>query len=199
MKVILLEDVYKQGVAGELVEVAPGFARNYLIPRELAVKATPGALRKFENLSKKAETRRAVREEKYTKIGQQIDELTLTFPVKAGETGKLYGSVTSTEIADRLNEMLGLELDRRRIGDKPLRELGVFSVPVRLDAGVMAHVRVIVHREDEDPEEAAAVFSAHEAEEQAMMEYEAEMEEEADAETEEMDDASSSEAEADEE
>ncbi len=190
MKVILLEDVYKQG-----------FARNFLIPRQLAVKATPGALRQFENLSKQAETRRAVREEKYTKIGQQINDLTLTFPVKAGETGKLYGSVTSTEIADRLNETLGLGLDRRRIGDRPLRELGVFSVPVRLDAGVLAHVRVIVHREDQDPEEAAAVFSAHEAEEAALMEYEAEMsvEEEADTESDDMADDASTEVEADEE
>jgi large subunit ribosomal protein L9 len=103
--------------------------------------------------------------------------------------------VTSTEVADRLNEMLGLELDRRRIGDKPLRELGVFSVPIRLDAGVLAHVRVIVHREDEDPEESAAIFSAHEAEEEARMEYEAEMEEEASVESEDMDEDSSPEAE----
>ncbi len=157
MKVILLEDVYKQGVAGETVDVAPGYARNFLIPRQLAVKATPGALRKFANLRKHSEVRRAEREQKYSKIAERIEELTLAFSVKAGETGKLYGSVTQADIADRLRENLGLDIDRRRIGDRPLRELGTFSVPVRLDAGLTPHVRVIVHREGEIPEALAEV------------------------------------------
>lgn len=151
MKVILLEDVYKQGVAGEMVEVAPGYARNFLFPRALAVKATAGALRQFENLSKQADVRKAQQHERNAELAAQIEQLTLAFPVKAGETGKLYGSVTSTEIGERLEQALGLELDRRRIGDKPLRELGAFNVPVRLDGGVTCHVRVIVHREGENP------------------------------------------------
>lgn len=167
MKVILLEDVYKHGVAGEMVNVAPGYARNFLIPRRLAVQATPGALRRFENLTKKAEIRRAERTQEYSQIAESIEGLMLAFPVRAGETGKLYGSVTPADIADRLNQDLGLQLDRRRIGDRPLRELGSFNVPVRLDAGVVAHVRVIVHREGESPMSVPA-----EAEEVELVEVE---------------------------
>jgi large subunit ribosomal protein L9 len=151
MKVILLEDVYKQGVAGEVVNVAPGYARNYLIPKRLAVKVTPGALRQSETLRQHVEVRRAEKEEKFSKIGEQVEGLTLYFGVKASETGKLYGSVTPVEIADLLKDEIGLEIDRRRVGDRPLRELGEHMVPVRLDAGLAPAVRVIVFREGEDP------------------------------------------------
>lgn len=151
MKVILLEDVYKQGVAGEMVDVAPGYARNYLLPRGLAAKATEGALRRFENLRKAADNRRVAQHAQNEQLAAQIEQITLAFPVKAGESGKLYGSVTSTEIAAELAQVLGIEVDRRRVGDRPLRELGAFNVPVRLDGGVTSHVRVIVHREGENP------------------------------------------------
>jgi large subunit ribosomal protein L9 len=134
----------------------------------LAVKATPGALRQFEHLRKTAEVRRAERQQQYNQVAEQIENLMLAFPVKAGESGKLYGSVTPADIAERLKEQLGLELDRRRIGDRPLRELGVFHVPVRLDASVVSHVRVIIHREGETPAEAEAAFEAAQAEEEAM-------------------------------
>src|SRR5690606_24593643 len=126
MKLILLEDVYNQGVAGDVVDVAPGYARNYLIPRGLAVKATPGAMKQLENLRKQADVRRAELEKQVEKIAEQVEELTLYFPVKAGERGKLYGSVTNAEIAEQLNEELGIEFDPRRVGDRPLRELGTF-------------------------------------------------------------------------
>lgn len=164
MKVILLEDVYKQGVAGEMVEVAPGFARNYLIPRRLAVQATPGALRRFKNLAEKAEVRKAERHSEYGQIAEQINGITLAFPVKAGETGKLYGSITPAMVAERLNQELGIALDHRRVGDRPLRELGRFTVPVRLDAGITGHVRVVVHREGESPMTVEEFDAAEEAE-----------------------------------
>jgi large subunit ribosomal protein L9 len=151
MKVILLEDIYKQGVAGEMVEVAPGYARNYLLPRKLAVKASAGALRQFEGLRKAADTRRVAQHAQNEQLAGQIEQITLGFPVKAGETGKLYGSVTASEIAAALEQELGIPVDRRRVGDRPLRELGSFNVPVRLDGGVTPHVRVIVHREGENP------------------------------------------------
>ncbi len=150
-KVILLEDVYKQGVAGEVVAVAPGFARNYLIPRGLAVLVSPGMMRQMENLRKQAEVRRAEREKKFGAIADQIAALHLYYPVRAGETGKLYGSVTPAQIAESIQQELGLEIDRRRIGDHPLRELGDFQVPVRLDAGLTAYVTVTVFREGQDP------------------------------------------------
>jgi large subunit ribosomal protein L9 len=167
MKIILLQDVYKKGVAGEEVDVAPGYARNYLIPRGLAVKSSPGALRQLENLRKSAELRRAEREQEFAKVAEKIEGITLYFGVKAGETGKLYGSVTPAEIAERLKEELGMEIDHRRIGDRPLRELGKFGVPVRLDAGLAPMVQVVVHRESEDPREAEARADAEAAEAEA--------------------------------
>jgi large subunit ribosomal protein L9 len=166
MKIILLQDVYKKGVAGEVVNVAPGFARNYLIPRGIAVKATPGALRKAESLRKQADVRRAEREKEFDVIADKIRDLKLYFSVKAGETGKLYGSVTPADIAEQLNKEIGLDIDRRRIGDRPLRELGEFSVPVRLEAGLAPLVKVVVYREGHDPRLEA------EAEEEAVAEGE---------------------------
>ena len=183
MKVILLEDVYKKGVAGEVVDVAPGYARNYLIPKGLAVKVTPGTLRQMETLRKQAEVRRAEREQEFSKIAGQIENLTLYFSVKAGEKGKLYGSVTPAEIAERLQEELGLEIDRRRVGNRPLRELGEFQVPVRLDTGLTPTVRVILFREGEDPRLVAEAEEEEEAtEEEAAEAVEQEQEEEAPAE-----------------
>src|SRR5574341_1248299 len=96
MKVILLEDVYKHGVAGEVVNVAPGYGRNYLLPRRLAVKATPGLMRQYENLRKQADMRRAERQKEYHALAEQIGQLELLFGMKAGEGGKLYGSVPSS-------------------------------------------------------------------------------------------------------
>ncbi|MBN1429623.1 MAG: 50S ribosomal protein L9 [Anaerolineae bacterium] len=164
MKIILLQDVYKKGVAGEVVNVAPGFARNYLIPRGMAAKATPGALRKTENLSKQSVVRRAERDKEFGAIADKIKSLKLYFSVKAGETGKLYGSVTPADIAEQLKQEIGLDIDRRRVGDRALRELGEVSVPVRLDAGLVPSVQVVIYREGHDPRlEAAAEAEIQEA------------------------------------
>lgn len=175
MKIILLQDVYKQGVAGEVVNVAPGFARNYLIPRGMAAKATPGSLRQSENLRKQADVRRAERDREFGAIAEKIQSLRLYFGVKAGESGKLYGSVTSAEIAEQLKQQIGLDLDRRRIGDQPLRELGEIAVPVRLDAGLVPHVQVVVYREGHDPRQMTEAELEAEAElvaqSQAEVEY----------------------------
>ncbi len=193
MKVILLEDVYKHGVAGEVVNVAPGFARNYLIPRGLAVKSSPGMLRQLENLRKRAASRRTEREQEFGKIAEQIEGVVLYFGVKASETGKLYGSVTQADIVGQLQAETGFEFDRRRVGDKPLRELGEFMVPVRLDAGLNPQVKVVIFREGDDPrlkevveaEEGEQVEAAVEGEElTAEFELEAEIESEADIEPE---------------
>lgn len=149
--VILLEDVYKTGVAGEVVSVAPGYARNFLVPKGHALPATQGTLRQMESLRSRATTRRAERQKEFSAVATRIEELKLYYPVRAGETGKLYGSVTPGMIADSINEELGLEIDRRRVGDHPLRELGEFQVPVRLDASLAANVAVVVYREGDDP------------------------------------------------
>jgi large subunit ribosomal protein L9 len=209
MKIILLEDVYKQGVAGDVVDVAPGYARNYLIPRGMAVKASTGMLRRLENLRKQAEVRRAQRDQEYGQIAEQVEGLTLYFSVKASEGGKLYGSVTNAQIAEQLAKHIGLEIDRRRIGDRPLRELGEFDVPVRLDAGLAPAIKVVVFREGEDPrlmteeeleaaaEAKAAETEAEEMQVEALEEVEAEAEEVA-AEEEEAEALEEAEAEAEE-
>jgi large subunit ribosomal protein L9 len=199
MKILLLEDIYKQGVAGEVVDVAPGYARNYLIPRGQAVKATPGSLRQLENLRKQAVVRRTEQSKHFSAMAEKVEGLTLYFGVKAGETGKLYGSVTTGDIAERLQEEIGLEIDRRRIGDRPLRELGNFAVPVRLEAGLAPTVKVVIHREGEDPFKAEAEAEAASAA-AALIAAEAEAEAEAAAELEEveLDEAAVEEAEAEE-
>lgn len=168
MKVILLEDVYKHGVAGEVVNVAPGYGRNYLLPRRLAVKATPGLMRQYENLRKQADMRRAERQKEYHALAEQIGQLELLFGMKAGEGGKLYGSVTPAQIAEEIKALIGLEVDRRRIGDRPLRELGTFDVPVRLDAGIAPTVRVVIYPEGQDPREFQAQMAAAQAEAEAQ-------------------------------
>ena len=159
MKVILMQDVYKKGVAGEVVEVAPGYARNFLIPRGMAVKATPGAMRAAENLRKQAAARRAERDKEYSKLAEMIKGVELYFPVRAGETGKLYGSVTPGDIAEQVKANYGIDLDRRRVGDHPLRELGEFLVPVRLEAGLAPQIKVVIFREGQDPRQAAAAVA----------------------------------------
>ncbi len=151
MKVILIADVYKHGVAGEVVEVADGFARNYLIPKGLAVKATPGALKQAEKLRKEAAARRARINNELAALAEQLDGLVLTFAAKAGPRGKLYGSVTTADIADAIKEKLGIEIDRRRIAQKPLRELGEHQVVIRLGAELSPQVTVVIHREGEEP------------------------------------------------
>lgn len=182
MKVILLDDVYKHGVAGEVVDVAPGYARNYLIPQRLAVKATPGLMRQYENLRRQAEVRRAERAKEFAEIAEQVRGTELYFAMKAGDKGQLYGSVTTTDIADQLNELMGLDIDRRRIGDKPLRELGKFEVPVRLDADLAPVVKVIIHPDDMAVEEFLAELAKAEAEEAREAELEAELEAQIEAE-----------------
>lgn len=153
MKVILIADVYKHGVAGEIVNVADGYARNYLIPQKLALKATAGALRQAEELRKDAKARRARIHNEMKGIAELVEGTELFFPVKAGNSGKLYGSVTMGDVADAINEKLNLELDRRRIGEgSSIRELGVHDVRVRLASDLVPVVKVTVYREGESPE-----------------------------------------------
>lgn len=171
MKVILLEDVYKKGVAGEVVEVAPGFACNFLIPKGMAQKATPGALKMHQNLRARAASRRSEREQENVALAERLQELVLYFSVKAGETGKLYGSITPADISLGIQQELGIEVDRRRIGDKLLRDLGAFEVPVRLDAGLTAHIGVVIFREGQDPRPTEPELAEAGLEESSMMSF----------------------------
>lgn len=156
MKVILTADVYKHGVAGEVVNVADGFARNYLIPRGLAVKATSGALKQKAHLRETVGTRKAALENKLNELARQIDGVELIFGRRAGANGKLYGSVTTRDIAEALNEATGVDINRRRISQQALRELGEHEVLVRLGSEFSPMLRVVIVREEELREVLAA-------------------------------------------
>src|SRR5690606_10018271 len=149
MKVILLSDVYKHGVAGEVVDVKDGFARNWLIPKKLAVQATEGALKQAEALRSQAAARKAALEDRLNELGRQINGVEVVFGRRASPTGKLFGSVTTSEIADELLKKTGIDMNRRRIRQIPLREVGVHEVPVRLGTEVSPMLKVVIVREEE--------------------------------------------------
>jgi large subunit ribosomal protein L9 len=151
MKVILKDYVYKHGVAGDVVNVADGFARNYLIPRGLAVRATPGAIRENQHLLEQAHKNRDRLHTMENEAAVKIDGVELVFGMKAGKNRKLYGSVTTRDIAAALLEKTGVDINRRRISERPLRELGVHEIPVRIGASVSPVLRVVVLREEEVP------------------------------------------------
>jgi large subunit ribosomal protein L9 len=149
MKVILLADVYKHGVAGEVVNVKDGFARNYLIPKKLAAKATEGELKRAAKLREQAAARRAALDERLNDLARQIDGVELVFTRKASSTGKLFGSVTTSEITEALNAKTGVDIIRRRIGQQSIREIGTHMVPVRLGSEISPVLKVVVVNEGE--------------------------------------------------
>lgn len=173
MKVIMLADVYKHGTTGEIVEVADGFARNYLIPRGLAVKATKSELRRTEKIRERAAIHRAAYENKLNELARLIDGVELIFGRRASTTGKLFGSVTTQEIADALNEKTGIDINRRRISQQPLREVGTHMVPVRLGSEISPTLKVIIVNQDELAQFLAAREKAEKAELEAVPDAEA--------------------------
>ncbi len=151
MKVILKEYVYKHGVAGDVVTVADGFARNYLIPRGLAVRATPGMMRENQHLLEQAVKNRERLRALESEAAVKIDGVELVFGMKAGKNRKLYGSVTTRDIAAALLEKTGVDINRRRISERALRELGKHAVPVRLGTTTSPVLTIVILREEEVP------------------------------------------------
>lgn len=160
MKVLLKEDVEHLGYAGEVHQVADGFGRNYLLPRGVAVLATPAALKQAAAWRARAEARREQIRAEYTALSNKIQGVTLEFAAKAGPTGRLYGSVTTAQIAEALNEQLGTEIDRRRIESESLRDLGEHTLSVRLDKDHTPTFTVIIKSEEEDMLAAMAAAAA---------------------------------------
>ena len=144
MKVILTQDMDSMGLAGEIVEVARGYARNYLIPRKVALEATQDNIKRTEAQRKTVEVKRIKLKEDALKIKERLADVVITISQKAGEEEKLYGSVTGMDIAEQL-EKQGIAIDRRKILlDKPIKSLGEFSVSVKLHSHVSAPIKVIV-------------------------------------------------------
>lgn len=152
MKVLLVKDVYNLGRAGEIKKVANGFGRNFLIPQNLAMLATPGALKQADRIRAKADQRRNLLTEELATVAEQLMEVQLQFSAKAGETGKLYGSVTTQVIAKELSEKINVEISKRQIDSPPLRLLGMHILKVRLTYDLIPELSVVVYREGEPPE-----------------------------------------------
>lgn len=145
MKIILLEDVKSLGKKGEIVNVSDGYARNMLLPKKLGVEATPANLNSLK--LKKANDDKLAHEalEAAKAFKEKVDAASVRIPIKAGENGKVFGSVSAREIADAAREQLGFELDKKKfIMDGPIRELGTVKVPVRLHPQVTAELAVEV-------------------------------------------------------
>ena len=149
MKVLLVQDVESLGEAGEVKEVANGFGRNYLIPKGLAVVATVGSLKGADLHRRRASERRQRLADETAALAAAIQKTSLAFEAKAGETGRLFGSITTADIAEKLAEALGKEIDRRRITlETPIKQLGTHTVTVRLTADVAADFEVVVETPD---------------------------------------------------
>jgi large subunit ribosomal protein L9 len=145
MKVLLIQDVDDLGYAGDVKEVANGYGRNYLIPQRMAVLATPGALKQAETIRKAAEKHRAQQTADAQAMANQLANLELVFERRAGETGKLYGSVTSTDIVEAIKAQTEIEVDRRKVAlPEPIRMLGQQEVPIKLMIDVNATIKVVV-------------------------------------------------------
>ena len=188
MKVMLIKDVYKLGRAGDVKKVADGYGRNFLLPQGLAVLATAGALKQAERIRKQAEISRAELNSELQGLADQVNGITVTFSAKAGETGKLYGSVTTQDVATAVTEQVRFEIKKHQVDMQPIRNLGEFTANIRLTIDLVPEVKIIVHREGEAIEEEAveeieetADAQAEEAVAETTTEASAETEPEAEA------------------
>ena len=144
MEVILRQAIENLGHTGDIVKVSPGYARNFLLPRGLAYEATPGNKKKLEQERSRLEAAENERRTAAQGLATQLEAVSLTFSARVGEEGKLFGSVTSADIAQQL-EAQGIHIEKRQIDlHEPIRTLGVYRVPVRLHADVKPEIKVWV-------------------------------------------------------
>jgi large subunit ribosomal protein L9 len=171
MKVVLREDVDKLGLRGEVVDVARGYARNFLLPRKLAEPATPARVKELEKVNARRALNEAQSVEQAQEIAQRLGQAELRFDVKAGDKGVLFGSVTQTNLADAIWDKLKVRVDRRKIAlDEPLKRIGRYQVPIELFQDVTVEVRTLVVPEGGElppEEELEAMEAAEQAEESA--------------------------------
>lgn len=174
MNVLLIQDVPSLGLAGEIHTVAGGYARNYLMPRGEAILASKGAIKQAEEIRQAAQRKRAKERKNAEAQAELISQQRVLFQVRAGDNGRLYGSITNSDIAEKLEEQLGFEVDRRRILlDAALRDLGIHQVEIRLMPEVSATFAVALVREEESWEDGEKRQAAADAAAQAVAEMEA--------------------------
>ena len=154
MKVLLLKDVYKLGRAGDVKKVADGYGRNFLLPQGLASLATEGALRQVERIREAATKKRATVNQEMASVAELISNISVGFASKAGENGKMYGSITSQDLVDAIKAKTGVEIKRQQVELQPIRTLGEYKAQVRLTMDLIPEVRVFAYREgDSNPAE----------------------------------------------
>ena len=166
MEVILLQDVEKLGLRGDVVDVARGYARNFLLPRRLAENATPARVAELRRVDAERARHEARTAEQAQEIAELLGKTVLRFEVKSGPTGSLFGSVTPSDIADEIWRTRKVRVDRRKIAIDPLKRIGRFTVPIELFQDVHVEVKTLVVPEGGDlpPEEELAAIEAAEAE-----------------------------------
>jgi large subunit ribosomal protein L9 len=175
MDVILLKDVEKVGLRGEVVSVARGYARNFLLPRKLAEPATPGRVAEIERIEAVRARHEARSADQAREVAEVLGKTVLRFDVKAGPTGSLFGSVTPTDIADEIWRSRKIRIDRRKIGVDVIKRIGRYAVPVHVFEDVDVEVKMLVVPEGGElpPEEELAAMEAAEAAEAAAAQADA--------------------------
>jgi large subunit ribosomal protein L9 len=169
MEVVLREDVDALGLRGEVVNVARGYARNYLLPRGMADVATPGLKRELERRESQRARHDAKTVDEARALATRLEALELRFDVNAGPTGSLFGSVTATNVADRLWEQEKVRIDRRKLQMDTIKRIGRYTVPLEMFTDVVAELRLVVAPEGQElpPDEQLAELEAAEAEAEA--------------------------------
>ncbi len=157
MRVVFIEDVEGVALGGEVKEVKNGFARNYLIPKNLAAPATHNNLQRIHKLTKDATVSRAHKLDEMKNLAGSLDGSEIAIEMRAGANNRLYGSVTGTMVADALAEKIGIPIERRLVQlDDPIREVGTYEIPLRLFAEVNASIKVTIYATGTDPFEMVA-------------------------------------------
>lgn len=150
MEVLLKQDVKGVGNAGDIKKVASGYARNFLIPQGLAIPANKGATKQAQQIKSAAERRYDRERASAASLAERINSQSLTFHARAADTGRLFGSITASDIAEAMEQKLGVEISKRQIDlEHPLRDLGSHQVPVRLLSDVIPNITVLIEREGE--------------------------------------------------
>ncbi len=171
MKVLLIKDVYKLGRAGDVKRVADGYGRNFLIPQGFALLATPGALKQVEKIRQQAAEKRTMLNTEMGAVAEKLASLSISFAAKAGETGKLYGSITTQDLVNAIKSKSGIEIKKQQVDMQPLRTLGEHKAHIRLTMDLIPEIKIQVFREGEaepgSQPEGAATPAKPEAEEKA--------------------------------
>lgn len=145
MKIVLRDDIDNVGRKGDLIEVADGYARNYLVPRGLAIVATKGTIKQAQAMQRSREVREAREREAAEAVAGRLRDQTVRIQARVGEAGRLFGSVTATDVADAVAEQLEVELDRKKLAlPEPIREVGMHDVSLKLHPEVEASFHVVV-------------------------------------------------------